>query len=162
MIYLVDGHNLIPKIPGLSLQAENDELQLIEVLQVFAREKRKKVEVYFDRAAQGQAGTRKFGTITAHFVVASSSADQAIRTRLEKTGRQSSEYQVVSSDRAVQSSARAYHAQVQSSEEFVKDFLALVGRGEHPPSERQERRLSESEVDDWMRVFSEGRGKKAK
>ncbi|MBP1702274.1 MAG: hypothetical protein H6Q38_1381, partial [Chloroflexi bacterium] len=41
MPYIVDGHNLIPKIPGLSLRAIDDEMQLIELLQEFCRVQRK-------------------------------------------------------------------------------------------------------------------------
>jgi hypothetical protein len=33
MPYIVDGHNLIPKVPGLNLQDMEDELQLVELLQ---------------------------------------------------------------------------------------------------------------------------------
>ena len=37
MPYLIDGHNLIPKVAGLSLKAVDDEMQLIELLQEFCR-----------------------------------------------------------------------------------------------------------------------------
>ena len=35
MSYLIDGHNLIPKIPGLTLRQMDDENELIEILQRF-------------------------------------------------------------------------------------------------------------------------------
>ena len=41
MGYLIDGHNLIPKIPGMSLRMEDDEQELIQLLQDFSRYKRK-------------------------------------------------------------------------------------------------------------------------
>ena len=53
MPFIVDGHNLIPKVPGLNLQDMEDELQLVELLQEFCRINRKQVEVYFDNAPPG-------------------------------------------------------------------------------------------------------------
>ena len=50
MPYLIDGHNLIPKIPGLSLEMLDDEDRLIELLQEFARVRRQRIEVFFDQA----------------------------------------------------------------------------------------------------------------
>ncbi len=157
MIYLVDGHNLIPKIPSLSLRAVDDEMQLVDLLQIFARVKRKKVEVYFDQAAVGQAGTRKFGTITAHFVNSSSSADQAIRQRLENSDRGKGvrpDTCVVSSDHAVQNSARIYHAQVQTSEAFERELREAVKHA-FQPGQTWEKKISEAEVDEWLRIFGQ-------
>jgi hypothetical protein len=44
MPYLIDGHNLIPKIPGMNLGDVDDETQLIEMLQEFCRRRRKQVK----------------------------------------------------------------------------------------------------------------------
>ncbi len=87
MPYLIDGHNLIPKIPGLSLQALDDENHLIQLLQVFCRMQRKQVEVYFDNAPAGLATVQRFGQVTAHFVRRGSTADAAIRQRLAAPGK---------------------------------------------------------------------------
>jgi predicted RNA-binding protein with PIN domain len=154
MIYLVDGHNLIPKIPGLSLQAPDDEMQLVEALQTFARLKRKKVEVYFDRAATGQAGVRKFGTITAHFIHQDSSADHAIRQRLERSGKENRNFCIVSSDRAVLNSARMYHAQSQTSEAFTSEFLKII-RQAGTSTDNVERKISEEETAEWLKIFNQ-------
>ena len=78
MPYLIDGHNLIPKI-GLRLDSVDDEMDLIAVLQEFARLKRQQVEVYFDGAPTPQAGTRSLGTVRAHFIRLGQTADNAIR-----------------------------------------------------------------------------------
>lgn len=152
MIFLVDGHNLIPKLPGMSLQAEDDEMQLIGALQNFARIKRKKVEVFFDRAAIGKAGVEKHGTVTAHFTRRGSSADQAIRLRLEKSGRESAKYCVVSSDRSVQNSARLNRAQFKSSEEFAAEMLAAFRQAGTPASEKTATE-SEQDIAEWLKLF---------
>jgi predicted RNA-binding protein with PIN domain len=87
MRYLIDGHNLIPKLPGLSLNAIDDELRLVELLQEYCRRSRNGVEVYFDNAPPGQAGTRRYGTVSAHFIPRGRTADDAIRLRLGRLGR---------------------------------------------------------------------------
>ncbi len=153
MIYLVDGHNLIPKVPGLSLQAEDDELQLIDFLQNCARVKRRKFEVYFDRAAIGKAGTKKFGLITAHFVRQESNADQAIRQRLERAGKESRNYCVISSDRAVQNSAFLHHAQYIASDDFASEMIAAFRlAGKHPRDKANN--LSAEDTEMWMKIFN--------
>ena len=96
MPYLIDGHNLIPKLAGFSLSAMDDEMQLISLLQTFSRVRRQPVEVYFDRAPAGHAGVRRFGTITAHFVPSSRTADDAIRERLARLGADARNWRVVS------------------------------------------------------------------
>src|SRR5215468_8521622 len=97
MPYLIDGHNLIPKL-GLRLDSLDDELELINILQEYCRIERKQVEVYFDGAPASQAGTRKVGTVTAHFVVRGMTADDAIRQRLKRMGKTARTWTVVTSD----------------------------------------------------------------
>jgi predicted RNA-binding protein with PIN domain len=154
MPYLIDGHNLIPKV-GLRLDSPDDELQLVGILQDFARIKRQQVEVYFDGAPIGQAGTRKLGTVRAHFIRLGQTADNAIRARLNRMGKDAKNWTVVSSDREVQSAARASHAQFISSEEFVK--MAREARNSIPKSNADEKKLSETEVDEWLEIFRQGR-----
>ncbi|HKI53957.1 MAG TPA: NYN domain-containing protein, partial [Anaerolineales bacterium] len=120
MPYLIDGHNLIPKV-GLRLDSLDDEQELIVILQEYSRIKRKKqVEVYFDGAPPPHAGARKMGTITAHFVLQGTTADDAIKRRLKKMGKGAKNWTVVSSDRQVQAEARSARAEIVSSDEFAK------------------------------------------
>ena len=86
MPYLIDGHNLIPKL-GLHLDSVDDEMELITILQEFCRLERKQVEVFFDGAPTPHAGTRKLGAVTAHFVRLGTTADNAIRIRLKNLGK---------------------------------------------------------------------------
>jgi len=150
MPYLVDGHNLIPKV-GLRLDSPDDELELVAVLQDFARLKRQQVEVYFDGAPIGQSGTRRLGTIRAHFVRLEQTADNAIRARLIRMEKDARNWIVVSSDREVQGAARASQAQVISSEEFVK--MLREARNSAPKSNANEKKLSAAEVDEWLKIF---------
>jgi hypothetical protein len=149
MAYLIDGHNLIPRIPGMSLQNVDDEQELIARLQQFCRAQRKKVEVFFDQAPAGQAGTRRYGLVTAHFVQQASSADAAIQARLERLGRQAGQWIVVSSDRRVQGAARRARARVLSAEAFA-DLLHGLQAG--PPADPDHKPES-GEIDDWLALF---------
>lgn len=152
MTYLIDGHNLIPKLPGMSLQDVDDEEKLITWLQRFSRLRRKQVEVYFDRAPLGYHGQRTYGLVKAHFVRQGLTADQAIQARLSQAGKAAKNYIVVSSDRQVQASARGAQAAFMSSEEFAGDLMNLPEeKGTVDPS--QGRPMSEQEVADWVEFF---------
>lgn len=150
MPYLIDGHNLIPKV-GLRLDSPDDELELVAILQEFARLKRQQVEVYFDGAPIGQSGTRRFGTIRAHFVRLGQTADAAIRARLIRMEKDARNWIVVSSDREVQSAARAAQAQFVSAEEFVK--MLREAHSSAPKAGAQDKKLSAAEVEEWLNIF---------
>ena len=152
MPYLIDGHNLIPKI-GLKLSDPDDEIELIRYLQEFARLKRHAVEVYFDGAPHGSSGTRKLGTIKAHFISLGHSADSAMRSRLNNMAKSAKNWTVVSSDREVQNAAKVNEAKFISSEEFVKllkETMSAVSK-----KNRAEKNISAKEVEEWLKVFEE-------
>lgn len=152
MPYLIDGHNLIPKV-GLHLNSPDDEMELVAILKEFARLKRQQVEVYFDGAPIGQAGTRKLGTVRAHFVPLGQTADSAIRLRLKKMEKDAKNWIIVSSDHEVQSAARVVRAQIVTSEEFVKMLRAATNSA--PKANTENKKLSAQEVDEWLKLFRE-------
>ena len=150
MPYLIDGHNLIPRL-GFRLDSLEDDMDLVAVLQEFTRRKRHTVEVYFDGAPPGHAGTRKLGSIKAHFIRIGQTADSAIRARLQKMGPAAKNWTVVSSDREVQAAARAARAESIPSERFAK-ILRQARQTE--PIKEELTTLSEEEVKEWMGLFS--------
>ena len=158
MPYLIDGHNLIPKI-GLRLDSIDDEMELVAILQEFCRVERLpggRMEVFFDGAPAPHAGTRKLGAVTAHFVLLGATADNAIRSRLKALGKSAKNWTVVSSDRQVQADARAMHAEVVSSDAFAG---MLEQARNSAPKPNNERKLSNKEVDEWLKLFEERRHK---
>ncbi len=155
MPYLIDGHNLIPKL-GLRLDSVDDEMELISILQEFCRLERRQVEVFFDGAPATHAGTRKTGRVTAHFVRLGTTADDAIRSRLKSLGRSAKNWTVVSSDRQVQAEAHAAHAEAVSSESFAG---MLKQARDAAPKTSGARKLSSEEVDEWLKLFEERRHK---
>ena len=150
MPYLIDGHNLIPKV-GLRLDSPDDEMELVAILQEFARLRRQQVEVYFDGAPVGQAGTKSLGTIRTHFVRLGHTADEAIRSRLNKMAKDARNWTVVSSDREIQSMARVTHAQFISSEEFANMLRSTVSSD--TKANTTDKKLSPAEVDEWLKLF---------
>jgi uncharacterized protein len=154
MPYLVDGHNLIPKIPGFSLKAIDDEMQLIQMLQVFCRQKQKNCEVFFDNAPAGQARKDRSGRLTIHFIRQGRTADSAIRQRLHQLGAEARNWTVISSDRAIQAAAREQGAQPLKSESFASQLLESQ-ENQSPPPENLGENPSNEEINDWLRLFGE-------
>ncbi len=152
MHWLIDGHNLIPKL-GINLRTVDDELELVTRLQTFCRVERQQVEVYFDGAPAGQAGTKAFGQVTAHFVRKPTIADEAIRLRLKKLGRSARNWTVVTSDHRVQAEAHAVGAKVVTSEAFAERVVEAM-RAPAPTSTR-EAGMSAAEVEEWLTLFRE-------
>jgi predicted RNA-binding protein with PIN domain len=149
MPYLIDGHNLIPRL-GLRLDSPDDEMELVAILQDFCRLQRRTAEVYFDGAPAGHARTQKFGAVSAHFVRRGSTADSAIIAALGKLKRAARNWVVVSSDRQVQGAARAAKAEVLSSNEFARLLREARSSASTPEGER---RLSQDEVEEWLKLF---------
>jgi len=153
MPYLIDGHNLIPKIPHLNLAAIDDEQQLIELLQEFSRRARKQVEVYFDDSGSAQTRVQRFGIVVAHFVRQGRTADDAIRARLERLGNNARNWVVISSDLSVQGAARNARARYLSSEAFAHEMAAELNASGPEKRKESEAALSADEVAEWLDIF---------
>jgi predicted RNA-binding protein with PIN domain len=155
MAYLIDGHNLIPKL-GLRLDAPDDEIELVRLLQEASRLSRRHIEVYFDGAPAGNTGTRRFGSVTARFISERTTADAAIKARLDALGRAARGWTVVSSDREIQAAARAARATTISSEDFAHRLRTLkapgwwAGKLSKTPIPQTP---SEPDVAEWMELF---------
>ncbi len=155
MPYLIDGHNLIPRIHGLSLKDMDDESALIVILGRFAARQGTRIEVYFDQAPPGQSGSRSFGGVKAHFIRQGKTADQAIIARLSQMGSQAKNWTVVTSDREIQVEARSSHSKVMQSAEFArllqsKDSAAAEsGEKDHAPP------VDSEDVDYWLAQFND-------
>jgi len=153
MPYLIDGHNLIPRIPGLDLASDDDEAQLILLVQEFCRLRRKSAEIYFDNAPPGQPKARTYGQVSARFVRAGRTADDAIRARLLRLGAEARNWSVVSSDQQVQLAARAARAQSTSSETFAHLLADTLRTGEVTSGGDAKGTVSEGEVEEWLDLF---------
>jgi predicted RNA-binding protein with PIN domain len=151
MPYLIDGHNLIGKLPGISLSEMDDEQALIEMLQAFCQRVGKDADVYFDASSSGHGHARAHGRVTARYVRSGESADQAISRHLKRLGNEAANWTVVSSDNQVQNAAKRARARVIGADEFSRQ---LGSGGDSDKS--SERKLSDDEIDDWLELFGEG------
>jgi predicted RNA-binding protein with PIN domain len=155
MPYLIDGHNLIPKL-GLRLDSFDDELDLLMRLQEFCRVRRARAEVYFDGAPPGQASTRQAGMVTARFVRQGSSADAAIEARLVQLKKSAKNWTVVSSDGRLQRAAGAAQAGAMTAEEFAQEMVKAQTM--RISKSKDESVLSPAQVEEWLEFF-EKRGR---
>ncbi len=151
MPYLIDGHNLIPKL-GLRLDSPDDEMQLVGILQEFARLSRREVEVYFDGAPAGQARSKRLGTVTAHFVRKGNTADAAIKQHIRRLGRAARNWTIVTSDRDIRATAREAHTSVISSDEFAGQLKRLRDAAQRPAGERE---MTPDEIAEWLKLFKD-------
>ena len=149
MPFLIDGHNLIPHIRGLSLSQLDDELVLIDLLNSYFKKERKNAVVFFDRAAPGGEQEIRRGFVTAHFTRPPLNADQAIRNAVRGLGRSAANYTVITSDNEVADNARRQGARVISSAEFAR---TLSAPGKSRKSGKQE---PVEDVDYWLKVFKD-------
>ena len=151
MQWIIDGHNLIPHIQGLSLTDLDDEQALIDLLIRFCRAKGGRVLVFFDRAQAGFGGEQKHGAVKAVFVPQPGTADAASAGYRRKPGARARNDTLVSSDRMVQASARAHHLQVLSSAEFASRLADALSTPSAPAA--PEKPLSADEVRMWEQIF---------
>ncbi len=154
MQYLIDGHNLIPFLPGISLADIDDEDRLVNLLQVHGRVSRSKIEVFFDKAPAGQPRTHRVGMITVHSIAAPSIADTAIIERVRSLKNPRAWY-VVSHDHQVQDACRRLGANIVDSPDFARSILESLRKDgqktrEQPP-------LETDEIDEWMKLFKTGK-----
>ena len=152
MPYLIDGHNLIGQIPGLSLSDPDDERKLVELLRAFMVRTRKKATVFFDNGQPGGSGHWSNSVLAVVFARGPQSADDLIRQRL-KSEKNPRGLIVVSGDQAVARAAQAAQAGVQSSVEFARRMS-----GQAPALQKKEDQLTTDEVLQWEKEFKKPRG----
>ncbi len=157
MTLIIDGHNLIPKIPGISLADENDEQQLLALISEYCRLTRNHAEVFFDGAPPPQRLPGGGGLVHAHYVRKGTAADDAIIAFVEKSGKNAKNQTVVSSDRHIQAQVRAFGSAVVSSETFAAKVIRKF-RESPAAKTKDEPSLSDEEVNRWMEIFRAGRG----
>jgi predicted RNA-binding protein with PIN domain len=147
MPFLIDGHNLIAHVPGISLQDPNDEGQLVLRLRAYNARTRKKITVVFDHGVPG-GWSREMST----------GPDRVMIGRIHAAKNPPS-LLVVSSDREVCQAAEERGARVISATEFAARLLS-------PPASRQmgtadDVRLSPAEVEEWMCLFEKRKRKRS-
>lgn len=155
MKYLIDGHNLIARLPDLSLDDPDDEIELVRLLARWRwRHGSPPVTVVFDPGDFAVPGPRrqKQAGVVVRYAPFGSNADVVLK-RLIETSRQPAQLTVVSSDRAIQAAARRAGAGAISAEEFAG---SLTASPEHQENTIRDQPLSAEEVTMWLEIFQGG------
>ncbi len=99
MPVLVDGHNLIGRLPDVSLEDPDDEARLVARLQAYAGRTGKRVTVVFDRGMPGgRSGDLSRRRVEVVFAPTGRNADRVLRERIRRS-RDPRGLTVVTSDR---------------------------------------------------------------
>jgi uncharacterized protein len=152
---LIDGHNLIGRMPFLSLQDPDDEEKLVRLFKSYRARTGKSIAVVFDPGiASALSGSRREGGVEVVFAPRHSSADAIIARRVQKS-RNPRDYLVITSDSELANMVTRRGARVESSEDFVSE---LAGLGDVEP-DRGDVHLSSEEVEAWLSLFEEQDGR---
>ena len=151
MAILIDGHNLIGKIPDLRLDDPDDEEQLLVRLRAYRARTGKRLVVYFDPGLTYQSPARRSkGGISVRQAGTGQRADDLIIRDLRRH-HNPRELTVVTSDRAIQNAAQQQHARVIEAATFAGE-LSLPRKEEDsletPP-------LLEEEIQEWLAIFGQ-------
>ncbi len=151
MPYLIDGHNLIPHVRGLSLEQLDDEQALIARLETFFQRARKQAVVYFDKA-QLESGDYRSAFLQVHFVRRPAIADTAILNHLRRLGGEARNWVVVSSDGSVRNGAKKAGARVMSSAAFAKLLENSNSSGTAAANSSKDGKDAD-DVAGWLEIF---------
>ena len=157
MNYLIDGHNLIARTPGLSLADPDDEAKLVALLRRWAMaDRRRKVTVIFDSGLPaGESRNLSGSGVKAIFAPNNADADTLLIRRIEAIGNPL-EHTVVTNDGVVVAAAARRRIPVQTSEAFAAAMLTdrRFGEPEKDTSERPEApALGTAELQEWLALF---------
>lgn len=154
MGYIIDGHNLIHALPGITLDDEHDEVKLVLKLKGFFARIGKKAEVIFDGGLPGGVSQDLSSTqVKVTFASAfHSDADTLIKKRI-RDSRDPRQLSIVSSDHAVLNAAAARQANTMTSQEFVAFMDEVWARALEKPA-NDDVTLSSDDVDYWLNIFS--------
>jgi predicted RNA-binding protein with PIN domain len=155
MPLLIDGHNLIGQIPGMSLADPDDEGDLVMLLRRYATARRgRKVVVVFDHGIYGHPQRLDGYGVTCHFARSPQDADAQLIKRIHAL-KHPRDWRLVTSDRQVARVAEDRGVRVISSHDFARQLTAPPKITAATQDERGDPRLSEAEIAEWLRLFGE-------
>ena len=149
MPILIDGHNLIGKIPSISLQDPDDEEQLVRSLIAYRARTGRQITVVFDPGgAFSLPESRRYGGVEVVYPPHGSDADATIARRVRRS-RDRNSWLVVTSDQELGRTVAALGARVLSAEAFAADL--------DPPAMDatgwKDTQLAPEEVEAWLDLF---------
>lgn len=156
MHYLIDGHNLIGKLPDVSLSDPDDEVKLILKLRSWtAASSRRRVTVYFDGGIPGGKKVNLSNTqVKVIFASQGKTADSLIVRRINRV-KNPPEYRLVSSDQQIIRAANGRKMKHIRSEKFAQRLSTDRAERQQPrPAAAEDQPvLSDDEVNEWLELF---------
>lgn len=152
MPYLIDGHNLIARLPDVDLDDPNDEMKLVAKLRGFCALNRKRCTVVFDSGLPG--GRSPTSNHAVEVVFASHqqlTADELLILRIKKL-RDANNWTVVSSDNAILQTAQAQGCMTMRTDAFVK-LLSTPARPKPEAGEWTNPIISPQDLAEWQAYF---------
>ena len=153
MPYLIDGHNLIGKMPHIHLDDPDDEMQLVHILVEFLNKVKRSGTVYFDKRAPGVERKFRSGRLLVEFMTSPNTADLAIRSKLRALKGEARNYTVVSSDHEVIQAARVAESKVIDSVTFTRQITDP--QSTQDVDSRSDTSLSSEEIRFWQKLFGD-------
>jgi hypothetical protein len=156
MHYLIDGHNLIAKLPDIDLSDPDDEIQLILKLRQWTAVSLKRVvTVYFDGGIPGGHSVNLSNSqVKVIFVSQGKTADSLLIARINRV-KNPPEYRLVTSDQEIINTANQRKMKHIRSERFAmrlgrdKEERTLPG----PTVTDDDPLISDAEVAQWLDLF---------
>jgi uncharacterized protein len=155
MHFLVDGHNLIAKMPDISLSDPDDEAQLILRLRRWvAANPKRRVTVYFDGGLPGGREPHLSGArLEVVFASGGRPADDMLIRHIRRI-KNPPEYTLVTSDREIIAAAEQRRLPYLLAQDFAPELAGDEPEpAPPPPSVADKPLLSEAEVAAWMELF---------
>lgn len=161
MHYLIDGHNLIGRMPDIGLADPHDEVELVLRLRSWsARSRKRRVTVVFDHGLPGGVDKAlSTGKVRVVFAPSGNSADSILIERIRSV-RNPGELTVITSDARILNVADKRRVPAIRSEDFVssmrKGEQTTAGASEEvDPSIVEDRELSDAELAMWLDLFGD-------
>ena len=154
MPYLIDGHNLIARLPDIDLDDPDDEAKLVIKLRGFVAMNSKRCTVIFDGGMPGGYSMMSNKSVKVIFASAfHTNADNVIKERIRKIP-DAGNWTIVSSDNEVLAYARQHKMQAKTSSEFAQ-HLQRKPRIQDSRGESTHVQVSKDEVEEWLDIFGD-------
>jgi len=153
---LVDGNNLLYAARQVAGFGGIDPHQLCRLLSRWGRHRRIEVAVVFDGPLPERAIILQMRASGVDVRFSGARTADDIIVEIIERARAPGRYTVVSSDHAIQHSARYRRAVAVNAEDFIRDMLSPADEDEPPPASEPPEKPgdpSPDEADEWLRRF---------
>jgi predicted RNA-binding protein with PIN domain len=153
MPILIDGHNLIGRMPDIDLADPDDEAELVLKLRTYCARTGKRVTVVFDHGLPGgKSHELSSGKVDVRFASTGRTADGVLLERIRKSNNPRN-LTIVTSDRRIISGAEARGVRVIRSEAFAE--LLSTSPKTDGVSDDGEKPTADGDVGYWLRQFEQ-------